>query len=327
MPGVGRPPPLRDVVEAARLAALQSYITPKAAATEPFITLVRMAAHLLQAPIAMITLIGRDQQWIKAAYGTDLQQLPRAFALCNHAIAEPSSATVVADTLVDPRFQNHPLVLAPPHVRFYAGVCLVDSDGYALGTLCVMDDKPSSIGPDALALLHKMADETVDALVRQRAEQTAQQDNAVAISPCSPWPDEHPQDEHWNSRSWTGRASSGEPALRPGLDPPPSRPLVAGWLGVRTEHTPVPGSDREGRLLLSVAADSPAERADLRAGDVILSINGRAARRRNDITAAMASCPLGGVMRLRVWRTGKVIERDIRLELMPKERLLHRRAS
>ncbi len=205
MPGVERPLPPRDVLEAARVTALQSYPAPETAATEPFVTLVQMAAHLLQAPIAMITLIGRDQQWIKAAYGTELKRLPRAFTICNHAIVEPTGAMVVPDTLRDLRFRDHPLVLAPPHIRFYAGVCMMDSDGYVLGTLCVMDDKPSSIGPDALALLHKLGIETVDALVRQRAEQEALQDNAIPVF--------NRRSGHWDRDTWTSAASSNAAIL------------------------------------------------------------------------------------------------------------------
>jgi len=319
MHGVERPPPLRTVLEAARIAALQSYLTAQVADTEPFVTLVRMAAHLTQSPIAMISLMGRDHQLIRAAFGTDMQQLPRALALCNHVIADPSGAMVVPDTLTDPRFQRHPLVLAAPHIRFYAGVGLVDGDGYALGTLCVMDDKPSSITPDAMTLLRKMAVETVDALARQRAEQARWQS---AATPAGYWPNKDLPDNHWHDL----QSSSEPPAPSIGR----ARPLLLsapGWLGIRTEHTPVPGSNHEGRLVISVAMDSPAARAGLQVDDVILTIDGRAARRRSDITGAMAGCAPGGVMRLEILRAGSVFEHEIRPEPMPMERIKRRRAG
>lgn len=320
--GAEPPLPLRMVMESARVAALQSYITPPAPPTEPYITLVRITANLLKVPVAMISLIDRDDQWIKAAFGTNLQQLPRAFAICNHVIVEPSGAMVVPDTLADPRFQSHPLVLGPPHVRFYAGVCLVDSDGYVLGTLCVMDDKPGSMDPDALALLRKMSVEAVDALVRQRAGLGAWHDDAGSIGHR---PDEHESVGRRPQYAPSSRTSYDDPTHYPAIEPPPSRLSAHGWLGVRTEQTPIPGKNREGRLLISVAIDSPAERAGLHVGDVILAIDGRETRRRNDMTMAMRSCALGGVMRLHVWRDNKVFDRDIRLELMPKQRLLQRR--
>ncbi len=300
MPGIDRPPALRVVMESARIAALHSYSLADSPVGEPFNTLVRMAAHLVQAPIAMISLIGRDHQSIKAAFGTDLQRMPRSLAFCNHAIADPSGAMVVPDTLADSRFQSHPHVLAPPHVRFYAGVCLVDDDGYALGTLCVMDHKPSRIEDATLAVLHTMAKEAMNALALQRAEQNAGWGQAV---PASHWP----------------HGPSPQSVL-----PPSSTPASQVWLGVRTEHRTVPGTVQEGRVLKSVAAHSPAERAKLLVGDIILSIDGRLIKRRHDITAAVAARALGEVMRLQVWRDGSVFECGLRLEAIPKARVLQR---
>lgn len=314
MTGAGHPPPLHVVMETARIAALQTYTTPRAPATEPFLTLVRITAHLLQAPVAMISFIDRDHQWIKAAFGTDLQQLPRSVSICSHVIAEPSGAMMVRDTLADLRFQRHPLVLAPPHIRFYASVCLVDSDGYVLGTLCVMDDKPSLGGGDELAILHKMGAETMDALARQRAEQAAWQGDAGSIGRTF--------NERRLNESWP--YASASPAV---LEPSMLRLPGPSWIGVKTEQTSVPGSSQGGRLLISIAADSPAERAGLRIGDVILAIDGHEARRRDDLTTAMASCGLGGVMRLHMLRDDRVFDRDIRPEPMPKQRLLQRRVA
>lgn len=300
MPGIDRPPALRVVMESARIAALQSYALAETSAGEPFNTLVRMAAHLAQAPIAMISLIGRDHQAIKAAFGTDIQQMPRSLAFCNHAIADPSHAMVVPDTLADPRFQNHPHVLAPPHIRFYAGVCLVDDDAYALGTLCVMDHKPSRIEDATLAVLHTMAKEAMNALALQRAEQNAGWDQPPA--------------PHWRNR----------PSPNSITPPPPSKAASQVWLGVRTEHKTVPGTVQEGRVLKSVAAHSPAERAKLLVGDIILSIDGRVTKRRHDITAAVSARALGEVMRLQVWRNGTLFECGLRLEAIPEARVLQR---
>ena len=304
MPGIDRPPALRVVMEAARIAALRTYALAESPAGEPFSTLVRMAAHLAQAPVAMISLIGRDHQMIKAAFGTDIQQMPRSLAFCNHTIAEPSHAMVVPDTLADPRFQNHPHVLAPPHVRFYAGVCLVDDDGYALGTLCVMDHKPSQIEDKTLAVLHAMAKEAMTALALQRAEQEAGWGQPAA-APHGPGP-------------------SANSVISPPSAPASPTPASQVWLGVRTEHKTVPGTVHEGRALKSIAAGSPAERAKLLVGDIILSIDGRPTKRRHDITDAVSARALGEVMRLQVWRDGSLFECGLRLEAIPEARVLQR---
>lgn len=308
MPGIDRPPALRVVMESARIAALQSYSLAEAPAGEPFSTLVRMAAHLARAPIAMISLIGRDHQSIKAAFGTEVQQVPRSLAFCNHAIADPSGAMVVPDTLADSRFKSHPHVLAPPHIRFYAGVCLVDDDGYALGTLCVMDHKPSGIEDATLAVLHTMAKEAMNALALQRAEQAAGRGQAAAH-----WPSPTPHD-----------VAPPPSSVPPSSAPPVSASSSQVWLGVRTEHKTVPGSVQEGRVLKSVAAHSPAERAKLLVGDIILSIDGRVIKRRHDITAAVSGRALGEVMRLQVWRDGNLFECGLRLEAIPEARVMQR---
>lgn len=298
MPGIDRPPALRVVMEAARIAALHSYSLAESPVGEPFSTLVRMAAHLARAPVAMISLIGRDHQSIKAAFGTDIQQMPRSLAFCNHTIADPSHAMVVPDTLADSRFRSHPHVVEDPHLRFYAGVCLVDDDGYALGTLCVMDHKPSRIEDATLAVLHTMAKEAMNALALQRAEQNA---------------------------GWGQPGPAPQRPLADSIAPPPSStPASQVWLGVRTEHRTVPGTVQEGRMLKSVAAHSPAERAKLLVGDIILSIDGRRTKRRHDITAAVSARALGEVMRLQVWRDGSLFECGLRLEAVPEARVLQR---
>ena len=79
-------------------------------------------------------------------------------------------------------------------------------------------------------------------------------------------------------------------------------------------------------MLKSVAAHSPAERAGLLVGDIILSIDGRPPRRRHDITAAVSARALGEVMRLQVWRNGILFECGLRLEAIPEARVLQRRA-
>lgn len=303
MPGIDRPPSLQVVMESARIAALQSYSMAESPTGEPFNTLVRMAANLAQAPIAMISLIGRDQQSVKAAFGTEIQQMPRSLAFCNHAIADLSGTMVVPDTWADPRFQNHPHVLSPPHIRFYAGVCLTDGDGYVLGTLCVMDHKPSRIEDNTLAVLHTMAKEVMNALALQRAEHEPGWGQAIP-------------NDNWPKKLETRRSA---PAT-------PSASASPAWLGVRTEHTPVPGSNQEGRLLTSVAANSPAERANLLVGDIILAIDGRITKRRNDITAAMSSRAPGVVMRLQIWRNGSLFECALSPEAVPEARLLQRSA-
>jgi hypothetical protein len=62
---------------------------------------------------------------------------------------------VVLDATTDWRFSNNPNVTGPPHIRFYAGAPLRTTDGFNVGSLCVIDDKPRSEFPPRLRLILK----------------------------------------------------------------------------------------------------------------------------------------------------------------------------
>ena len=128
-----------------------------------FQKIVDDAAEMFSAPIAAITIIDRDRQWFAARAGLDADETPRAVSFCAHAIHRPAEPFVVTDARRDHRFSGNPLVMFAPHIRFYAGVPLVDRQGFALGALCVIDSKPRDRRPDmyALALLARDAERAI----------------------------------------------------------------------------------------------------------------------------------------------------------------------
>jgi len=150
--------------EAERLRVLHSY---RILDTEPeagFDHLAEVAAYISGSPIALISLIDSDRQWFKAKIGMDVDETPRDVAFCSHAILTPRSPLVVNDTLRDPRFADHPLVLGDPKIRFYVGVPLTTADDQALGTLCVVDRAPKVLEPDALRSLEAIGEQVVSLL-------------------------------------------------------------------------------------------------------------------------------------------------------------------
>ena len=148
--------------EGARLAALAASGLVDGPQEERFDRIVRLASMATDSPIALISLLTARRQWFKARVGLAPQQTPREWAFCSHAILQ-DKPFVVEDATTDERFSENPLVLADPHIRFYAGVPLRDASGHALGTLCVIDREPRKLRASELqALLDLAAIATVE---------------------------------------------------------------------------------------------------------------------------------------------------------------------
>lgn len=128
--------------ETQRLRALHAYKILDTLAEQAYDDLTCLAAQICDAPIALISLVDRDRQWFKSRVGLDAEETSRKVSFCAHAIHHPGELLEVKDALEDQRFAGNPLVTGDPHIRFYAGMPIVDAAGLALGTLCVIDRKP-----------------------------------------------------------------------------------------------------------------------------------------------------------------------------------------
>lgn len=118
-----------------------------------FDDLALLASQICDAPIALISLVDTNRQWFKARVGLEIQETERSIAFCSHAILEPDEIFIVPDTTLDDRFKENPLVTVDPLIRFYMGAPLVTKDGFALGTLCVMDIKPRTLSKEQISAL------------------------------------------------------------------------------------------------------------------------------------------------------------------------------
>ncbi len=142
--------------DAARVAALQCYAILDTAPEPAFDRIARMAAAIFDTPTAMLSLVDADRQWFKASCGVSDRQTPRNISFCHHAI-QGTTPLVVTDAREDPRFATSPLVTGPMSVRFYAGVPLINAEGHALGSLCVVDTKPRQPTQAQIDLLRELA--------------------------------------------------------------------------------------------------------------------------------------------------------------------------
>lgn len=165
--------------ELERLCALHSYEILDTDPDPAFDSLVELAARLLRAKMALITLVDVERQWFKARVGCDLRETPRQLSFCAHALLNPTELLVIPDARLDPRFSGHPAVGQPDGICFYAGAPLVDRDGFALGTLCVVDSVPRSLKEDERNDLETLARHVIDQLELHRSLHRLEQAHAA----------------------------------------------------------------------------------------------------------------------------------------------------
>lgn len=127
--------------------------------TEPeerFDAITRRAHERFRSSSVIVTLLDEHRQFLKSAIGPVEQNMPRTRSFCDTTIRE-SVPVIVEDAFDDPRFRWNPLVLGDPFIRFYAGHPLRSPDGWAVGTLCVIDQEPRTFDAEDEADFHAMA--------------------------------------------------------------------------------------------------------------------------------------------------------------------------
>jgi DNA-binding response OmpR family regulator len=141
--------------EEQRLAALHGLGILDTPREQRFDLITRLAASSFKVPVALVSLVDRERQWFKSAYGLDLVETPRETSFCSHAVAS-REVLIVPDTFQDPRFSDNPLVTQAPRIRFYAG-CPIFVGADCVGTVCVLDHRPRQLDAEALSLLRYLA--------------------------------------------------------------------------------------------------------------------------------------------------------------------------
>lgn len=142
--------------ESTRIDTLRSLNILDSSPEERFDRLTRLAKRLFGVPIALVSLVDADRQWFKSCIGLPVRETTRDISFCGHAILS-DEILMIPDTLADERFHDNPLVTGAPNIRFYAGCPLSVPNGSKLGTLCLIDVEPRTMGADDRELLRDLA--------------------------------------------------------------------------------------------------------------------------------------------------------------------------
>lgn len=172
--------------ESGRLAALHRFEVLDTPSESEFDDIALLASNICDTPISLISLLDSSRQWFKSRVGLEATETPRDISFCGHAIHE-DHIFEVPDARQDPRFADNPLVTGDPNIRFYAGSPLITSDGFRLGTLCVIDRIPRNLTERQRSMLEALGRQVVRlfearAMARELAEKSRFQ-AAVLDSP------------------------------------------------------------------------------------------------------------------------------------------------
>ena len=173
----GRPAASDPVLgNVSRLRALRQTRLLDSAAEEAFDRLAQLAAKLLNAPVALISLVDDDRQFFKSCVGlaepwSSARETPLSHSFCRHALssAEP---LVIEDARTHPLVRDN-LAIRDLDVVAYAGVPLITRAGHALGTLCVIDHQPRSWTADQIETLKTLTAAVVSEIELARVRTAA----------------------------------------------------------------------------------------------------------------------------------------------------------
>ena len=148
--------------EAERLRALKGYQLLDTPPEIAYDEISELAAQICQCPIAVIGLIDETRDWNKSKYGlpADFNAMPREMTICAATICG-SDLVLSSDLTKDERFRDNPTVTGEPNLRFYCGMPLINPQGYALGTLCVIDFQPHELTFEQMEAIRRLSHQIV----------------------------------------------------------------------------------------------------------------------------------------------------------------------
>ncbi len=156
--------------ETDRLIALRSYAILDTGPELAYDEITELAAQICQCPVAVIGFVDETRDWKKSKYGLppDFTALPRQISICTTTICG-NDILVVPDLTKDERFCNNATVTGEPYLRLYCGMPLINPEGYALGTLCVVDFQPHQLNFEQTEAIRRLSRQVVSQLELRRS--------------------------------------------------------------------------------------------------------------------------------------------------------------
>ncbi|MFD2827506.1 ATP-binding protein [Leeuwenhoekiella polynyae] len=170
-----------QVDEQKRQKAVDSYKLVGTLPEKSYDDITQIASYICGTPIALITMLDYNRNFLKSHYGVPFNESPREISFCTHAIQTKDPVFIIPDARLDDRFKNNPLVTGDMKAIFYAGVPLIDRGGHALGTLCVFDHEPRELNDKQINTMIALASQVVSLfeLRRQNIENKNLQENLL----------------------------------------------------------------------------------------------------------------------------------------------------
>ncbi len=164
--------------EKERISALHEYVALDSLPESDFDEITKLVSFICNVPLALITFVGERTIIFKSHFGTDATETAREGSFCSYAL-EQDGVFVVPNTREDERFSDNELVTGDFDIQFYAGAPLINDDGYALGTLCVLDHTPRELTENQLEAIKILSHQVIQLIeVRKKNAQLEASKNA-----------------------------------------------------------------------------------------------------------------------------------------------------
>lgn len=153
--------PTTPTIDKPRINALRNYELSRKK-SKKFDDITELATLVTGFPISLISFVEEDEVWFKSTKGMDICSSDRDLSFCSYAVGSKNDIYVVENTKADERFFDHPYAnLGEQSVIFYAGICLIDKEGFRIGTLCVIDHKPNILSEKNKKILQLLASQVM----------------------------------------------------------------------------------------------------------------------------------------------------------------------